>query len=104
MYPVGSIAVGSSLVDNVFLIIETCLKLYLYVSGDGSRVLLANHTGCLYLWENTEEKRRPNPQKTRTLSGRWTKIEPHDTVAFPSTEDKEAKVHAMFLKSEVRFL
>ncbi|XP_077318964.1 ciliogenesis and planar polarity effector 1 isoform X2 [Lithobates pipiens] len=80
---------------------ETSLKLYLYVSGDGSRVLLANHTGCVYLWENTEEKNRPNPQKTRTLSGRWTKIEPHDTVAFPSTEDKEATVHAMFLKSEV---
>ncbi|XP_018418827.1 PREDICTED: uncharacterized protein C5orf42-like, partial [Nanorana parkeri] len=80
---------------------ETSLKLYLYVSGDGNRVLLATHTGCVYLWENTEEKNRSNPLKARTLSGRWTKIEPHDTVVFPSTADNEATVHAMFLKSEV---
>nr|DBA23673.1 TPA: hypothetical protein GDO54_014565 [Pyxicephalus adspersus] len=80
---------------------ETSLKLYLYVSGDGSRVLLATHTGCVYLWENTEENYWPNLQKTRTLSGRWNKIEPHDTVMFPSTADKDATVNAIFLKSEV---
>ncbi|KAM5192359.1 ciliogenesis and planar polarity effector 1 [Mantella aurantiaca] len=77
------------------------LKLYLYVSGDGCRVLLVTHTGCVYLWEITEEKNRPNPQKTRTLSGRWTKIEPHDAVTFPGMADKEATVQAMFIKSEV---
>ncbi|XP_075040335.1 ciliogenesis and planar polarity effector 1 isoform X2 [Mixophyes fleayi] len=80
---------------------ENSLKLYLYVSGEGSRVLLATHTGCVYLWENTEEKNQPVSQKTRILTGRWTKIQPRDTVVFPSTTDKEATVHAIFVKNEV---
>ncbi|XP_063817208.1 ciliogenesis and planar polarity effector 1 isoform X2 [Pseudophryne corroboree] len=80
---------------------DTSLKLYLYVSGDGSRVLLAAHTGCVYLWETTEEKSRRVSQKSTFITGRWTKIVPQDTAVFPGITDKEAAVNAIFIKNEV---
>ncbi|XP_068106773.1 ciliogenesis and planar polarity effector 1 isoform X4 [Hyperolius riggenbachi] len=80
---------------------ETSLKLYLFVSGDGSRVLLATHTGCVYMWESAEEKTRLTSQKNRLLTGRWTKVDPQDALPFPDTADKEATMNAIFLKNEV---
>ncbi|XP_077136521.1 ciliogenesis and planar polarity effector 1 [Ranitomeya variabilis] len=77
------------------------LKLHLYVSDDGSRVLLAAPTGSVYLWENTEEKSQLLSQKKRVLPSRWSGIERSESVAFPSVTDKEAAVAAIFIKSEV---
>ncbi|XP_073400054.1 ciliogenesis and planar polarity effector 1 isoform X2 [Dendrobates tinctorius] len=77
------------------------LKLHLYVSDDGSRVLLAAHTGSVYLWENTEEKSQLMSQKKRVLPSRWSRIEQSESVAFPGVTDKEAAVAAIFIKSEV---
>ncbi|XP_044149120.1 LOW QUALITY PROTEIN: ciliogenesis and planar polarity effector 1 [Bufo gargarizans] len=77
------------------------LKLHLYVCDAGSRVLLATHTGAVYLWENTEQKPPPLPQKKRVLPSRWSKIEHGDSGLFPSATDKEATVHAIFIKNEV---
>ncbi|XP_069819652.1 ciliogenesis and planar polarity effector 1 [Dendropsophus ebraccatus] len=77
------------------------LRLHLYVSGDGGRVLLALHTGCVYLWENTEEKPQLLSQKKRILQCRWSKIEQSDSAVFPGVTDKEATVHAIFISSEV---
>ncbi|KAM9331016.1 ciliogenesis and planar polarity effector 1 [Gastrophryne carolinensis] len=80
---------------------ETNLKLHLCVSGDGSRVLLATHTGCVYLWEKQEESYKANPQKNRLLGGHWSKVNSRDAIVFPSASDKEAVFHAMFVKNEV---
>ncbi|XP_075698185.1 ciliogenesis and planar polarity effector 1 isoform X2 [Rhinoderma darwinii] len=77
------------------------LKLYLYVSDDGGRVLLATHTGAVYLWENTEEKPQLMSQKKRVLPCRWSQIQHCNTVVFPSITDREATVHAIFTKNEV---
>ncbi|KAM3940810.1 ciliogenesis and planar polarity effector 1 isoform 2-T2 [Leptodactylus fuscus] len=77
------------------------LRLHLYVCGDGRRVLLATHSGSVYLWENTEEKPHLIPQKKRVLPCRWSRIEHGDDVTFPGVTDKEATVHAVFIKSEV---
>ncbi|XP_066458513.1 ciliogenesis and planar polarity effector 1 isoform X2 [Eleutherodactylus coqui] len=77
------------------------LKLHLYVSDDGCRVLLAAHTGCVYLWENTEEKPQLTCQKKRVLPCRWSKIEHGDSVVLPGVTDKEATLHAVFIKNEV---
>ncbi|XP_073537849.1 ciliogenesis and planar polarity effector 1 isoform X2 [Phyllobates terribilis] len=77
------------------------LKLHLYVCDDGGRVLLASHTGSVYLWENTEEKSQLLSQKKRVLPSRWSQIERSENVAFPDVTDKEATVTAIFIKSEV---
>ncbi|KAG8599031.1 hypothetical protein GDO81_002855 [Engystomops pustulosus] len=79
----------------------TSLKFYLYVCDDGSRVLLVTHTGSVYLWENTEEKPQLQSQKKRILPCRWSRIEHGDTPLFPGVMDKEAAVHAAFIKNEV---
>ncbi|KAM4052260.1 ciliogenesis and planar polarity effector 1 isoform 2-T2 [Anomaloglossus baeobatrachus] len=77
------------------------LKLHLYVCDDGSRVLLVVHTGSVYLWENTEEKPQLRSQKKRVLPSRWSRIEHSESVTFPGVPDKEATVHAVFIKNEV---
>ncbi|XP_056402329.1 ciliogenesis and planar polarity effector 1 isoform X2 [Hyla sarda] len=76
-------------------------KLHLYVSDDGRRVLLVAHTGSVYLWENTEEKPQVMSQKKRVLPCRWSKIEQSESTVFPGVTDKEATVHAIFIKNEV---
>lgn len=35
--------------------------------------------------------------------GQWSQIIPEEAVHLPSTEDKEAVVHAVFIKNEVKF-
>ncbi|KAM4808355.1 ciliogenesis and planar polarity effector 1 [Rhinophrynus dorsalis] len=77
------------------------LKLYLYVSGDGSRVLLAIHTGCLFLWESTEKSNVIIPSKNPSCASRWTEIQPPDSAVFPGAMDKEATIHIIFVKNKV---
>ena len=46
----------------------------------------------------------PNVLSSKSLSlvGQWSQIMPEEAVPLPSTEDKEAVVHAVFIKNEVK--
>lgn len=75
------------------------MRLYLYVSGDGRKVLLTTPTACVFLWESTEHENEPS---YRSSSGHWTQILPDESVMLPSTEEKEIGVHAAFIQNEVK--
>ncbi|XP_032297134.1 ciliogenesis and planar polarity effector 1 isoform X2 [Coturnix japonica] len=77
---------------------ECLMRLYLYVSGDGRRVLLTTPTACVFLWESTEYT---NTLSYKNSSGRWTQILPSESIMLPSTEEKEIGVHASFIQNEV---
>ncbi|XP_034512895.1 ciliogenesis and planar polarity effector 1 isoform X5 [Ailuropoda melanoleuca] len=76
------------------------LRLYLYVSGNGKRVLLITPSGCIFLWEYLEFKNIFSC-KSPSLVGQWSQIIPEEAVHLPSNEDKEAVVHAVFVKNEL---
>uniref|UniRef100_A0A452QF42 Ciliogenesis and planar polarity effector 1 n=1 Tax=Ursus americanus TaxID=9643 RepID=A0A452QF42_URSAM len=76
------------------------LRLYLYVSGNGKRVLLITPSGCIFLWEYLEFKNIFS-SKSSSLVGQWSQIIPEEAVHLPSNEDKEAVVHAVFIKNEL---
>ncbi|XP_032941401.1 ciliogenesis and planar polarity effector 1 isoform X4 [Catharus ustulatus] len=78
---------------------ECLMRLYLYVSGDGRRVLLTTPTACAFLWESTEHENTPSGKNCP--SGRWTQILPDGSVILPSTEEKEIGVDAAFIQNEV---
>uniref|UniRef100_A0A8C0C6X3 Ciliogenesis and planar polarity effector 1 n=1 Tax=Balaenoptera musculus TaxID=9771 RepID=A0A8C0C6X3_BALMU len=80
--------------------VASSLRLYLYVSGDGKRVLLITPSGCIFLWEHLEFKNILS-SKSPSLAGQWSQIIPEEAVHLPSTEDKEAVVHAVFIKNEL---
>ncbi|XP_029434494.1 ciliogenesis and planar polarity effector 1 isoform X2 [Rhinatrema bivittatum] len=75
-------------------------RLHLYVSGDGRRVLVATLTGSVFLWESTDGKNMPPFRKPLSL-GRWSQIMPEQSMILPTSEDKEATVHAVFVENEV---
>lgn len=77
------------------------MRLYLYVSGDGNKVLLITPTACVFLWESTECKNISSPKNT-SLAGRWSQIVPEESVILPSAEDKETGMSADFIKNEVK--
>lgn len=79
---------------------ECSMKLYLYVSGDGRKVLLTTPTACVFLWESTEHENTASCKNSS--SGRWTQILPDESVILPSTEEKEIGVHAAFIQNEVK--
>ncbi|XP_057395747.1 ciliogenesis and planar polarity effector 1 isoform X9 [Balaenoptera acutorostrata] len=80
--------------------VASSLRLYLYVSGNGKRVLLITPSGCIFLWEHLEFKNILS-SKSPSLVGQWSQIIPEEAVHLPSTEDKEAVVHAVFIKNEL---
>ncbi|TKC50332.1 hypothetical protein EI555_001993, partial [Monodon monoceros] len=80
--------------------VASSLRLYLYVSGNGKRVLLITPSGCIFLWEYLEFKNILS-SKSPSLVGQWSQITPEEAVHLPSTEDKEAVVHAVFIKNEL---
>ncbi|XP_037655286.1 ciliogenesis and planar polarity effector 1 isoform X3 [Choloepus didactylus] len=80
--------------------VANSLRLYLYVSGNGKRVLLTTSSGCIFLWENLECKNIIS-SKSPSLGGQWSHIIPEEAAVLPSTEDKEAAVHAVFIKNEL---
>ncbi|XP_049718453.1 ciliogenesis and planar polarity effector 1 isoform X2 [Elephas maximus indicus] len=80
--------------------VASSLRLYLYVSGDGKRVLLTMPSGCTFLWEYLDSKNIVS-SKSPSLVGQWSQIRPEETVLLPSTEDKEAVIHAVFIKNEL---
>ncbi|KAG6940867.1 hypothetical protein G0U57_011347 [Chelydra serpentina] len=79
---------------------ECSMRLYLYVSGDGNKVLLITPTVCVFLWESTECKNISSP-KNPSLAGRWSQIVPEESVILPSSEDKETGMNADFIKNEI---
>ncbi|XP_036919091.1 ciliogenesis and planar polarity effector 1 isoform X2 [Sturnira hondurensis] len=76
------------------------LKLHLYVSGDGRRVLITTPAGCIFLWEYLEFNSILS-SKSPSLVGQWSQILPEEAVHLPSPKDKEAAVHAVFVKNEL---
>lgn len=80
--------------------VASSLRLYLYVSGNGKRVLLITPSGCIFLWEYLEFKNIIS-SKSPSLVGQWSQIIPEEAVHLPSTKDKEAVVHAVFIKNEL---
>ncbi|XP_016160307.1 PREDICTED: uncharacterized protein C5orf42 homolog [Ficedula albicollis] len=78
---------------------ECLMRLYLYVSGDGRKVLLTTPTACAFLWESTEHENTPSDKNSP--SGHWTQILPVGSVILPSTEEKEVGVDAAFIQNEV---
>ncbi|XP_032193468.1 ciliogenesis and planar polarity effector 1 isoform X2 [Mustela erminea] len=80
--------------------IASSLRLYFYVSGNGKRVLLITPSGCIFLWEYLEFKNIFS-SKSPSLVGQWSQIIPEEAVHLPSNEDKEAVVHAVFIKNEL---
>ncbi|KAM5260741.1 ciliogenesis and planar polarity effector 1 isoform 3-T4 [Hipposideros larvatus] len=80
--------------------IASSLRLYLYVSGNGKRVLLITPSGCIFLWECLEFKTILS-SKSPSLMGQWSQIMPEEAIHLPSPEDKEAVVHAVFIKNEL---
>ncbi|XP_039399480.1 ciliogenesis and planar polarity effector 1 isoform X8 [Mauremys reevesii] len=79
---------------------ECSMRLYLYVSGDGNKVLLITPTACIFLWESTECKNISSP-KNPSPAGRWSQIVPEESVILPSSEDKETGISADFIKNEI---
>ncbi|XP_067401645.1 ciliogenesis and planar polarity effector 1 [Emydura macquarii macquarii] len=79
---------------------ECSMRLYLYVSGDGNKVLLTTSTACIFLWESTECK-NISSSKNPSLAGRWSQIVPEESVILPSSEDKETGMNADFNKNEI---
>ncbi|XP_075788637.1 ciliogenesis and planar polarity effector 1 isoform X2 [Pelodiscus sinensis] len=79
---------------------ECSMRLYLYVSGDGNKVLLTTPTACVFLWESTECKDISSAEHS-SLAGHWSQIIPEESVMLPSTEDKESGMNADFIKNEI---
>ncbi|KFQ20503.1 Uncharacterized protein C5orf42, partial [Merops nubicus] len=78
---------------------ECSMRLYLYVSGDGRRVVLTTPTACVFLWESTECKNTSSYKDSS--SGRWVQILPDESVMLPSAEEKEVGIHAAFIQNEI---
>uniref|UniRef100_A0A673TC45 Ciliogenesis and planar polarity effector 1 n=1 Tax=Suricata suricatta TaxID=37032 RepID=A0A673TC45_SURSU len=80
--------------------VANSLRLYLYVYENGKRVLLITPSGWIFLWEYLEFKNILS-SKSPSLVGQWSQIIPEEAVHLPSNEDKEAAVHAVFIKNEL---
>ncbi|XP_055968066.1 ciliogenesis and planar polarity effector 1 [Sorex fumeus] len=86
--------------EMIKTVVGSSLKLYLYVSGNGERVLLLTPSGCIFLWEYLGFSNILS-SKSSSLIGHWSQILPEEGVCLPSIEDKEAVVHAAFIKNEL---
>ncbi|XP_071321560.1 ciliogenesis and planar polarity effector 1 [Trachinotus anak] len=74
-------------------------RLSLQVSGDGMRVLLVAITGQVFLWECMDVKDLTGV-RDGTVKGQWTHIQPLEDTILPSSQDKEASQHTIFVKKE----
>ncbi|XP_037609215.1 ciliogenesis and planar polarity effector 1 isoform X4 [Sebastes umbrosus] len=75
-------------------------RLSLQVSGDGMRVLLVAITGQVFLWEGMDV-RDLTLVRDGTVKGHWAHIQPLEDSILPSSQDKEASQHTIFIKTEV---
>uniref|UniRef100_UPI003AAFEDE3 ciliogenesis and planar polarity effector 1 n=1 Tax=Centroberyx gerrardi TaxID=166262 RepID=UPI003AAFEDE3 len=74
-------------------------RLSLQVSGDGMRVLLVALTGQVFLWECVDV-RDLTGVRDGTVRGNWAHIQPLEDTALPSSQDKEASQHSIFVKTQ----
>nr|XP_013816546.1 PREDICTED: uncharacterized protein C5orf42 homolog [Apteryx mantelli mantelli] len=79
---------------------ECLMRLCLYISGDGRKVLFTTPTACIFLWESTEHE-NTYYSKNSSMAGRWTQILPDESIMLPSTDEKETGVHAAFIQNEI---
>ncbi|XP_067290218.1 ciliogenesis and planar polarity effector 1 isoform X2 [Pseudorasbora parva] len=77
----------------------TALGLSLLVSENAQRVFLAALTGQVFLWECTAPQDLSGPRDA-TITGRWSHISCNENTQLPSTKDKEASVHSVFVKNQ----
>ncbi|XP_072309627.1 ciliogenesis and planar polarity effector 1 [Eucyclogobius newberryi] len=73
-------------------------RLSLQVS-DGRRVLLSAVTGQVFLWQ-CADVRDLTGVRDCTVKGNWTQIQPSNDTILPTSQDKEACVHSLFVKTE----
>ncbi|KAI3362297.1 hypothetical protein L3Q82_012605 [Scortum barcoo] len=78
----------------------TVTRLSLQVSGDGMRVLLVAVTGQVFLWE-CMDVRDLMGVRDGTVKGQWAHIQPLEDSILPCSQDKEASLHTIFVKTEV---
>lgn len=78
-------------------------RLSLQVSGDGMRVLLVAITGQVFLWECMDVRDLMGLRDGR-VKGHWAHIQPLEDTILPSSQDKEASQHTIFVKTEVCIL
>uniref|UniRef100_H3AN04 Ciliosis and planar polarity effector complex subunit 1 n=1 Tax=Latimeria chalumnae TaxID=7897 RepID=H3AN04_LATCH len=78
---------------------ECTVNIYLFVSGDGKRVLFTTSPGHIFLWESADNEDLTSVSYP-SLVGKWSQIVPDESVKLPSTLDKEAAVEAVFSKDE----
>ncbi|KAM3874280.1 ciliogenesis and planar polarity effector 1 [Diretmus argenteus] len=74
-------------------------RLSLQVSGDGMRVLLVALTGQVCLWECVDVRDLTGVRDS-TARGNWAQIQPVEDAMLPSSKDKEASQHSIFVKTE----
>ncbi|XP_056287984.1 ciliogenesis and planar polarity effector 1 isoform X2 [Pseudoliparis swirei] len=75
-------------------------RLSLQVSGDGMRVFLVAITGQVFLWQCLDV-RDLTGVRDGTVKGHWAHIQPLEDSILPSSQDKEASQHTIFIKTEV---
>lgn len=97
---VKTIALTEELSNEIAASEESCRRLYLFVSGDGRRLLLATTLGGVFVWESTDIKNVPSSWKGHLSSGRWSRIDPGASTVLPGTDNKEAAVHAIFVRNQ----
>ncbi|NWX82498.1 CPLN1 protein, partial [Nothoprocta pentlandii] len=86
--------------DTLLIFPECLMRLHLYISGDGRKVLFTTPTACVFLWESTEQA-NTHCSKNSSVTGRWTQILPDESIMLPSTDEKETGVHAAFIQNEI---
>ncbi|XP_051794635.1 ciliogenesis and planar polarity effector 1 isoform X2 [Acanthochromis polyacanthus] len=79
---------------------QASTRLSLQVSWDGMRVLLVAITGQVFLWECLNV-RDLTGLRDGHVKGRWAHIQPLEDTILPSSQDKEASQHTIFVKTEV---
>ncbi|XP_051972738.1 ciliogenesis and planar polarity effector 1 [Xyrauchen texanus] len=77
----------------------TTVRLSLLLSENGKRVFLATLTGQVFLWECLA-LRDLNSLRDGTVRGRWSQITHPETSQLPSSKDKEASIHSVFVKNQ----
>lgn len=84
----------------VYVSTGNATRLSLQVSGDGMRVLLVAITGQVFLWE-CMDVRDLTGVRDGTVKGCWAHIQPLEDSILPSSKDKDASQHTIFIKTEV---
>ncbi|XP_056323405.1 ciliogenesis and planar polarity effector 1 [Danio aesculapii] len=75
------------------------VPLSLLVSESAQRVVLAALTGQVFLWECSAVQDLTGP-RDGIIAGRWSQISCQENTPLPSTADKEASLHCVFVKSQ----